>query len=344
MLVGSAPPVVRAGRPWRDIVAPYARPDAVRGLVQLLNTGGPFLALAGLMLYGLNEDVWAALGLAVPAAAFLVRLFAIQHDCGHGSFFRSPRANDRLGRVLGIFTLTPYASWRKAHAMHHATSGNLDRRGTGDITTLTVREYLSCGVWRRFLYRVYRNPFVLFGVGPAFQFLIRHRIPRGHPLRDRQEWISVLGTNAAIAGKTVTAALLVGLWPALLGYLAIVVIAAAIGVWLFYIQHQFEDTYWAGDANWDFHAAALEGSSFYDLPKFLHWLTGSIGFHHIHHLSSRIPNYRLRECFEQNPELHRVRRLGLWESLKCVRLALWDEERGSLMSFGQMRRTLRRAA
>jgi omega-6 fatty acid desaturase (delta-12 desaturase) len=236
--------------------------------------------------------------------------------------------------------MTPYASWRKAHAMHHATSGNLDRRGTGDITTLTVREYLAKRPWRRFTYRLYRNPFVLFGIGPAFQFLIRHRIPMGNPLRNRQEWISVLGTNAAIAAKVVVAVLVVGQWPALFGYVAVVAIGAAIGVFLFYVQHQFEHTYWATDSTWDFHAAALEGSSFYDLPRVLHWITGSIGFHHIHHLSSRIPNYRLRECFEQNPELHSVRRLSLRDSLKCMTLALWDEERGNLLSFGQMRKAL----
>ncbi|MBI3514126.1 MAG: fatty acid desaturase [Proteobacteria bacterium] len=330
----------RVGRPWREIVAPYARPDTVRGVVQLMNTGGPFLAILAVMLYSLNAGIWAALLLALPAAGFLVRLFAIQHDCGHGSFFKSPRANDRLGRILGIFTLTPYASWRKAHAMHHATSGNLDRRGIGDITTLTVREYLAQSAWRRFTYRAYRNPFVMFGIGPAFQFLIRHRIPVGNPLRNRQEWISVLGTNAAIAAKTAGAALLVGLLPALLGYLAVIVIAAIIGVWLFYVQHQFENTYWATDSTWDFHTAALAGSSFYDLPRFLHWITGSIGFHHIHHLSSRIPNYRLRECFEQNLELHSVPHLSLRTSMKCLTLALWDEERGCLSSFSQLRNAL----
>jgi len=327
-------------RPWREIVAPYAHPSAVRGLVQLANTGLPFLAVVGLMLTLLNAGVWEAIVLALPAAGLLVRLFSIQHDCGHGSFFKTPRANDLLGRLLGILTLTPYGSWRRAHAEHHATSGNLDRRGRGDITTFTVREYLALSAWRRFTYRVYRNPFVLFGVGPAYQFLIRHRIPTGNPLRNRQEWISVLGTNAAIAAKLVGTALVVGLWPALLGYVAVVVIAAAIGVWLFYVQHQFENTYWATDSTWSFHSAALEGSSFYDLPRFLHWMTGSIGFHHIHHLSSRIPNYRLRECFEQNPELRHARRLSLRESLKCLSLALWDEERGSLMSFGQMRKAL----
>jgi acyl-lipid omega-6 desaturase (Delta-12 desaturase) len=327
----------RARRPWREIVAPYTQPDAVRGVVQLINTGGPFLAIVAALLYGLNEGFWPAILLAMPAAGFLVRLFSIQHDCGHGSFFKSRRANDRLGRILGIFTLTPYASWRRAHATHHATTGNLDRRGIGDITTLTVREYVAQSAWRRFTYRVYRSPFVMFGIGPAYQFLIRHRIPAGNPLRNRQEWISVLGTDAAIATKAVSLALVVGLAPALLGYLAVVMIAAAIGVWLFYVQHQFENTYWATDSTWDFDDAALAGSSFYDLPRFLHWITGSIGFHHIHHLSSRIPNYRLRECFEQNLELRSVPRLSLRTSLKCLTLALWDEERGCLRSFGQLR-------
>jgi acyl-lipid omega-6 desaturase (Delta-12 desaturase) len=331
----------RAARTWREIVAPYARPDGWRGFGQLATTGVPFLILVAGMLFCLSTGIWAAVALAVPAAALLVRLFSIQHDCGHRAFFRSPWANDLLGRVLGVFTFTPYNCWRRAHAVHHATSGNLDRRGIGDITTLTVREYLSRRTWRRFTYRLYRNPFVMFGFGPAYQFVIRHRIPTGSPIRNRQEWVSVLGTDAVIAGKAGAVALVVGLWPALFGDLAIVVIAAAIGVWLFYVQHQFEHTYWATNSTWDFHAAALEGSSFYDLPGFLHWLTGSIGFHHIHHLSSRIPNYRLRECFEQNPELRQVRRLSLRDSLKCLTLALWDEERGSLMSFGEIPTALR---
>lgn len=330
-----------ATRPWRDIVAPYARPDSLRGLVQVANTAVPFALVTATMLYALNAGIWIALLLALPAAGLLVRLFAIQHDCGHGSFFASRRANDLLGRVLGIFTLTPYASWRRAHAVHHASTGNLDRRGIGDITTLTVREYLSRPAFGRFLYRLYRHPLVLFGIGPVYQFLIRYRIPTGNPLRERQEWISVLGTNAAIAGKAAVTMLAVGLWPFLLGYLSVILIAAAMGVWLFYVQHQFEGTYWETESNWDFRTAALDGSSFYDLPRVLHWLTGSIGFHHIHHLSSKIPNYRLRACFEQNPELWSVRRLTLLESFKCSTLALWDEDRGSLTSFGQMRRSLR---
>ncbi|WP_425450476.1 fatty acid desaturase [Virgifigura deserti] len=326
-----------AGRSWRQIVVPYAKPDTRRGIIQLLNTGLPFLATMGVMLYGLDRGIEAALLLAPVAAALLVRLFAIQHDCGHGSFFASRWANNLLGRVLGVFTLTPYAFWRRRHAVHHATSGNLDQRGVGDVTTVTLREYLSFPARRRLLYRLYRHPLVMFGVGPAYQFVIRHRVPTGHPLRHWQEWSSVLGTNGAIAALVVLAAVTVGLKPLLLGYLPVILLAASIGVWLFYVQHQFEDAYWESRPRWNFQAAALEGCSFYDLPRALHWITGHIGFHHIHHLSSKIPNYRLRECFEQNPEFQEAKRLTLWDSLKCPRLALWDEERRKLVPFRSLR-------
>lgn len=332
-------PSITAGgsRAWRDIVAPYTRADTRRSMIQLLNTAPPFFAMMAFMIYGLDRGIWAALLLTVPCAAFLVRLFTIQHDCGHASFFKSRWANDLLGRVLGVFTLTPYAFWRKSHAMHHATSGNLDRRGTGDITTLTLREYRSLSLRGRLAYRLYRHPLILFGIGPAYQFLIRHRIPTGSPRRHRQVWLSILGTNAALLAILVVMALTVGLGPFLLGYVPVVLLAASTGVWLFYIQHQFEDTYWEAKPRWSFHDAALEGCSLYDLPRPAHWITGNIGFHHIHHLSSRIPNYRLRECFEQNPEFWKVRRVTLWESLKCWRLALWDEERRRLVPFRDAR-------
>lgn len=335
----TAPDAPAADRSWRQIVAPYAKPDRRRGIVQLLNTGLPFLGSMGAMLYALDHGIWAALLLAPVAAALLVRLFAIQHDCGHGAFFASRRANDRLGRVLGVLTLTPYAFWRRRHAVHHATSGNLDQRGVGDVTTVTLREYLSLPAWRRLLYRLYRHPLIMFGIGPAYQFVIRHRVPTGHPLRHRQDWFSVLGTNAMIAAVIVLAAVTVGLKPLLIGYLPVILLAASIGVWLFYVQHQFEDAYWETRPRWTFQAAALEGCSFYDLPRALHWITGHIGFHHIHHLSSKIPNYRLRECFEQNPEFQKAKRLTLRNSLKCPRLALWDEERRKLVPFRGIRRT-----
>ncbi len=328
---------------WREIVARYAKPDARRSIIQLLNTGLPFLALFAAMLCGVHYEIWATLLLAVPAAALLLRLFMFQHDCGHGSFFNARWANDGLGRLLGVLTLTPYAWWQRNHALHHATSGNLDRRGFGDINTLTVREYFSRSFWRRLHYRLYRHPLVLFGVGPTFHFLLRQRIPTGHPVRQRANWTSVLGTNAAIAGLIVAMALTIGLRSFLVAYLPVVVLAGTIGVWLFYIQHQFEETYWDGAAGWNFHAAALEGASFYDLPRILHWVTGYIGFHHIHHLSSRIPNYRLRDCFAENPELRKAKRLGLMASVRCARLTLWDETSRRLVTFRAARQLARRA-
>jgi acyl-lipid omega-6 desaturase (Delta-12 desaturase) len=328
-----------AARPaWRESVARYAKPDLRRGITQLLNTGLPFLALFAAMLCGIHYHVWATLTLAVPAAALLLRLFMFQHDCGHGSFFEARWANDGLGRLLGVLTLTPYAWWQRNHALHHASSGNLDRRGVGDIDTLTVREYFSRPAWHRLRYRLYRHPVVLFGLGPAWLFLLRQRIPSGHPLRQRANWTSVLGTNVAIAALIAAMALTLGLRAFLLAYLPVVLLAGTIGVWLFYIQHQFEETYWQAAAGWSFQAAALEGASFYDLPRILHWVTGYIGFHHIHHLSSRIPNYRLRDCFADNPELRQAKRLSLMASIRCARLALWDETSRRLVSFRDARR------
>jgi acyl-lipid omega-6 desaturase (Delta-12 desaturase) len=323
---------------WRGIVARYAKPDARRGTIQLLNTGLPFLALFAAMLCGVHYKIWATLVLALPAAALLLRLFMFQHDCGHGSFFSARWANDGLGRLIGVLTLTPYTWWQRNHALHHASSGNLDRRGVGDIDTLTVREYRSSPAWRKLRYRLYRNPLVLFGLGPAWLFLLRQRIPTGHPLRQRANWTSVLGTNAAIAALIAAMAQTVGLWAFLLAYLPVVLLAGTIGVWLFYIQHQFAETYWDDGASWSFQAAALQGASFYDLPRILHWVTGYIGFHHIHHLSSRIPNYRLRDCFAENPELRHAKRLGLLASVRCARLALWDETSRRLVSFRDARR------
>ena len=322
-----------ATRSWQEILAPYARSDTRRAVAELLNTGLPFLVLAAALFYGAGRYGWAALPLAVPAAALLVRLFMIQHDCGHGSFFKSRRSNDLLGRTLGVLTLTPYVFWRQSHAIHHATSGNLDRRGIGDVTTLTLREYQALSPWRRLLYRIYRHPLILFGIGPAYLFVIRHRVPTGSPFRHPRIWASILGTDAAIAAVLFLLVLAVGPRAFLLGYLPMILLASSMGVWLFYIQHQFADTYWAAETDWDFRAAALQGSSFYDLPRFLHWLTGYIGFHHIHHLSSKVPSYHLRACFAQNPELREAKRVTLLDSVRCLRLALWDEERRALVPF-----------
>lgn len=320
------------------MLAPYAKSDGARAAGQLAVTALPLAACAIALFWGLAQGFWPALLLAVPTALFIVRLFIIQHDCGHGSYFGSARVNDAIGRVLGVVTMMPYAAWRRDHAVHHATCGDLGRRGIGDVTTLTVAEYRARSRWGRLAYRLYRHPLVLFVVGPAYVLMLRYRLPLASPRRDRRIWLSILGTDAAAASVGLLLLPIVGPLALLAGWGATLLLAAAIGVWFFYVQHQFERTYWRQAADWDFHAAAFEGSSFYDLPRVLHWLTGSIGYHHIHHLASRIPNYRLRACFEENPALQRGRRLTLWGSVKAVRLVLWDEQALRLVSFRQARR------
>jgi omega-6 fatty acid desaturase (delta-12 desaturase) len=276
------------------------------------------------------------LPLAVPAAGFLVRLFMIQHDCGHGSFFGNRHANTWVGRVIGVLTLTPFDVWRRSHNMHHATSGNLDRRGLGDIETMTVGEYLAAPWYERLRYRLYRNPIVLFVIGPAYVFLIANRVPVGMMTQWRS-WVSSMANNAVIAALVVAFMWLMGVGPFLTVHLTTVLIAASIGVWLFFVQHQFEETVWAENGEWSLQHAALKGSSHYDLPAVLRWFTANIGVHHVHHLSSRIPFYRLRRVLKDHPELNDVGRLTLWQSFKCVRLALWCETRRRMVSFREAR-------
>jgi len=317
----------------------YREPSGTRSLIELGITFGPlvlfWVAMWASYYFGFW---WLTLLLAVPAAGFLVRLFMIQHDCGHGAFFHHRLANDWIGRALGVLTLTPYDFWKRTHAIHHATSGNLDHRGIGDVDTLTVREYLALPRWRRLMYRFYRHPAVMFGLGPAYLFVLRHRLPFGLMRAGWQPWLSTMGTNVAIAAIVAILIWLIGVGPFLLVHGPIMLLAAAIGVWLFYVQHQFEDTVWAPDETWTRHDVALRGSSYYVLPGILRWFTANIGVHHVHHLCSQIPYYRLPRVLREHPELGDIGRLTLWQSIKCVRLVLWDERANKLISFREMRR------
>jgi omega-6 fatty acid desaturase (delta-12 desaturase) len=261
----------------------------------------------------------------------------IQHDCGHGAFFPSHRLNDWVGGVIGVVTLVPYRYWRKTHAIHHKTSGDLDYRTFGDIETLTVREYQALSVFGRLRYRLYRHPVVLLGIGPMYQFILKHRLPLDVPLSWKREWTSVLLTNLGLSALVVLAWQTIGLGSFLKVQLPISLIAGSIGVFLFYVQHQFEDTYWRDHPEWDFHAAGLQGSSYLVLPRVLQWFTASIGLHHFHHVNSRIPNYRLQECYDREPVFQHVTRITLRDGVRCLRLALWDESSHRLVSFRQAR-------
>lgn len=322
---------------WLKILAKYRQPDVGRSVYELAITGVPFLLLWFGTWFAVHFEFWPGLVLLVPAAAFLLRLFMLQHDCGHGSLFGRRRWDDWTGRVLGVLTLTPYDYWRRAHAEHHASAGNLDGRGVGDITTLTVREYHSLPTRGKVAYRLYRHPAVMFGLGPAFLFLFKQRLPFGLMRSGALPWVSTLATNAAVAALAVVLIWAVGLVPFLLVHLPIVLIASTAGVWLFYVQHQFEDTHWSRPPEWNFPYAAMHGASHYDLPAPLRWITGNIGMHHIHHLSSKVPFYRLPEILRDYPELANVGRITLRDSLACVKLVLWDEKTQRLISLKEAR-------
>jgi acyl-lipid omega-6 desaturase (Delta-12 desaturase) len=336
-------PVARDARNWTQILARYRSPNDARSIFEIAVTLVPLAGLWVLAWAALHFGYWwLSLLLAVPAAGFLVRLFMIQHDCGHGAFFRHRLANDWVGRVIGVLTLTPYDFWRRTHALHHASSGHLERRGIGDIDTLTVREYLARSFWGRLGYRLYRHPLVMFGIGPAYLFVFQHRLPVGLFRGGWQPWLSTMATNLAIAVVVAGLIRFIGVGPFLLVHLPIMLLAGSVGVWLFYVQHQFELTYWAHDGEWTLHEAALYGSSHYDLPGILQWFTANIGVHHVHHLCSRIPYYRLPRALREYPELRGMSRLTLLQSFRCVRLVLWDESRRRLISFGEMGRPCRR--
>ena len=329
---------------WAQRLSRYRKPDDFRGIVEIIITLGPLAALWAAMWAGLHFGYWPVLVLAVPAGGFLVRLFVIQHDCGHGAFFRGRLANDWTGRSIGVLTLTPYDVWKRLHAMHHAGSGSLDRRGFGDIMTLTVAEYRQMPAWRRLKYRLYRNPLVLFGIGPVYLFLFEHRLPMGLMRGDWRPWASTMGTNAAILFIALAVIWLIGIKAFLVIQLPTTIIASTIGIWLFFIQHQFEGAMWKNGEEWNWHEAAFHGSSHYDLPVWLRWLTANIGVHHVHHLCSRIPYYRLSNVLRDYPELRNVGRLTFWQSIGCVRFALWDEQQRCLVSFRDERASRRLVA
>jgi acyl-lipid omega-6 desaturase (Delta-12 desaturase) len=315
---------------WQEVVARYARPDLGRSLWQVINTFVPFIALWYVMIRSVEISYWLTLLLAFPTAGLMMRTFIIFHDCGHGSFFKSRRANDILGIITGIINFTPYHRWRHDHAVHHATAGDLDHRGKGDIYTMTVKEYLDAPLWKKIGYRIMRNPLALFLVGPLAVFVITQRITL--PTDGKRERASVWWTNLALVVLIGLMCWLIGWQTYVLVQLPVLLISTSVGVWLFYVQHNFDPTYWERNDEWEFTKAGLDGSSFYKLPAVLQWFTGNIGFHHIHHLSPKIPNYKLPECHEENAIFH-VKPMTFWFSLKSLRLRLWDEERGQMVGW-----------
>ena len=326
---------------WARRLKGFARPSTTRGLLQLTVTAVPLIALWIAMALSLDYGYWIALILAVPAAGLAVRLFMIQHDCGHYSYFQTRWANDLLGRIIGLFTLTPHKYWRDAHSIHHASSGNLDARGIGDISVLTVREYTALPWWRRLAYRSYRNPIVLFGIAPTYVFVIKYRLPLDLLRRRWRLLPDVLLSNLLTGLIVVVFSLTIGFSTFAMVQIPITLLSTTIGLWLFYVQHQFEDVQWKRRDEWDYAEAALRGSSFYELPRILQWFTGNIGFHHIHHLSPDIPNYNLERCHRENPMFQEVKSVTLWSSMKSFSLRLWDEQRQKLIGFSRLR-TIRR--
>ena len=332
----------RSERPfWKDALAPYARPHVGRSLLDIATSVMPYLALSYVMYLSLSVSYLLTLALAVPTAGFLLRTYILFHDCAHGSFLPSKRANLWLGIVLGLLVYSPFHSWRHSHAVHHATSGDLDRRGTGDVPTLTVAEYRALPWHRRMGYRLFRNPIVMFGLGPIWSLMIAPRfVPRGSRPRIRR---SIIYTNVALGVMVAGLCWLMGWRQFLLVQMPTAWIAGSAGVFLFFVQHQFEDAYWENSGDWSYADAALHGSSYLKLPRVLQFFTGNIGVHHVHHLSARIPNYNLQRAHEASPIFEEVPTLSLWDGLKTVRLKLWDEERRRLVTWAQARRTIQSA-
>lgn len=324
----------KVARDWVKILSEYREPNNVRSSLELAVTVCVFVLLWVLAWRAMAISAWLTLAIALCNAGFLLRLFAIQHDCGHNAFLKNRVLSAWLGRVIGVVTLTPYDVWRRSHAMHHSSSGNLGRRGMGDVHTLTVTEYYGKTAIERLSYRLYRHPLVLFGLGPGYLFFLQNRLPLGLTGQAKY-WVSSMGTNVAICAALSVMSYFGGVMPILLIFLPSTLLAATAGVWLFYVQHQFEETHWSDNQNWDLHDAALHGSSHYVLPPVLQWLSANIGIHHVHHLYSRIPFYRLPEVLRDHSDLAASNRMTLRQSLRSARLHLWDEESRKLVSFAQ---------
>jgi acyl-lipid omega-6 desaturase (Delta-12 desaturase) len=321
---------------WRAVVAHYQKADVRRSVTQIFTTLVPLAAMMYLMYLSLSWSYWLTLALAFPTAGFLVRTFIIMHDCGHGSFLPSQRLNNIVGWLTGVLTATPYSEWRHEHAIHHATAGDLDRRGHGDIATLTVDEYLARGPWGRLRYRLYRNPVLILVVGPVY-LMLGQRIPGRVKSSGSPKTSSVWSTNLGLAVAITALAMIIGLQSVLLVYLPVGYIAASAGVYLFFVQHQFDDAYWEHHANWDYATAAVIGCSYLKLPRVLQWFTGNIGLHHVHHLAPRIPNYNLQRAHDENQIFHQAPTISLAQSVSMLRLALWDERQKRMIGFGDLR-------
>ena len=326
---------------WQRVLTAYAEPDTLRSAAQLVSNLAGYLAGFAAMAWLAERAYWASLLLAIPTAGFVLRLFSIQHDCGHGAFFASRAANDWTGRLLSVLSLVPYGYWRSAHATHHATIGRLDKRGIGEIDLVTAREYERMSWLGRLAYRAYRHPLVLLGVGPSYQFYLRFRLPFNLPEPASEARNSILAMNLALLALGASVHALLGLGSFLWIYVPVMTLAAGIGIGLFYVHHNFEGGYWAEPPEWRHRDASLQGSSYFALPRWLEWFTGNTGIHHVHHLCPRIPNYRLRACIDSHPELRALNRLALRDVLRCFRLGLWDEAAGRLVSFREAKRLVK---
>ena len=315
----------------KKTMSPYEATSAKASVIQLVNTLLPLVGLWLLAYYSLPVSYLLTLAFSIAAAFFLVRAFIIFHDCCHGSFFKNRKANDFFGMLTGVLTLVPYLQWKNAHGIHHATSSNLDKRGIGDLWILTVDEFAAASRWRRLAYRAYRNPFVMFGLGPIFVFVLQYRFNRSGARR--KEKINTYVMNALIVSFYTLLGLVVGWKALLLVHVPIMYLAGMLGIWLFYVQHQFEESYFEHDEEWSYVLAAVEGSSYYKLPKLLQWLSGNIGFHHVHHLSPKIPNYLLEQAHNETPPLHKATTITIRESLQSLRFKLWDEQNKKFVSF-----------